>query len=320
MSGVRRCTGINVRGERCGQLVRAAAAVPDDDVLCLVHRRGWPGRRCTGLNVRGDRCARMVQAGPQIDDERVLCAYHRRVNKHVAPRRVKCTATRSNGEPCDAWSLKERVDSDRPLCSYHAGLSIGRAVPPDHRRCTAVKANGERCKKWVLSDAPSPGEEDAASLCSMHAGVTGFEEGNELAWKHGYYSPLTPEESRAKMIFIQGRAEYSVCGTLDPGSDEWWELVGMCRLAIRGLLKNWTNGVVDKGPGLMNRHAEKAFQGARVIANLVAKGNGLVRKNGGWVREKPKALRTREDFDKWLAELPDEFWEEVEEMKARGEL
>lgn len=316
----RRCTAVNAHGRRCGQRVRNAAGVPHDKVLCPVHRHGWPGRPCTGVNVRGDPCARRVQAPDEIPDDQVLCAYHRRENKHLPPQRIKCSATRNDGEPCRAWALQDLVDSPRPLCTYHAGLSIGRSLPPDDQRCTALKPDGERCKKWILSDRPPAADrEDAARLCSMHAGLTGFQEDNRLAWKHGYYARPTPQEVAAQDIFIWGRQQYSVHGAIKPGSDDWWELVSHCRLAIHSLLQNWQKGVVKEGPGVMDRHAKRITEGLNLLAKLVPRGKGYVRKNGKWVSQKPQALRTEADFEEWLSTLPDEFWEEVEKMQQEKE-
>lgn len=284
-----RCVAVNDAGARCKKTVRLAAATPDEAALCNVHR---PAQRCTGRTLEGKRCRRKVLAASDAPGAQARCAIHRKERRTVPPAHVKCVATRANGRRCKRWALQELVDDARPLCAYHAGRGIAQRLPPDHRRCTARNRWGERCGGWRFKDG----------LCNGHAGLTPINKGNELGWKHGYYARPTPAEALARQIFAIARAECHG-GVLPRGSKDWWLLMATCRVMLDMLMGNWNAGVVDKGWGVLLRHADLIFKGAHLVGRMIEKGVNEPHEDEDWL-------------EKWLKELPDEFWEEVERMEA----
>ena len=332
MAGERvRCTGVNVRGGRCGRV----AKIGSEPALCVFHSREnkykaprkvrcvarrVDGRQCRGWALRVDDGRPIHGQGTADDGGGPFCSVHagRSVAQMAPPDEARCVAVGRNGERCKGWALRAddgrlTLDDGRPihgqgmgddggdgrLCSVHAGVSGWRggecpvAWPlADEVRCVAARVDGGRCRARAVVDG----------LCVNHAGLTGFEEGNEVAWKHGLYARPTPVEEAARFTFMMARVELSVHGITEPGSEDWWRMLRMCRLMVSLLFDNWNKGVVYKGWGVMARHGRLILQGVDVIRRLVMKGNS---EGAG------KQRRVDRAFEEWVAGLPDEFWEKI---------
>ena len=271
-----RCVGVNVHGRRCGRRARVGSGRP----LCVFHRRVnryvAPRKvRCVGRRVDGGRCGGWALKEP-ADGGEPLCSVHagRSVAQGLPPDGQRCVAVGrpraglGDGERCRGWAL---VGGGGRLCSVHAGVGGWRAGEArgewplaEGERCVAMRVDGGRCEARGVVDG----------LCNVHAGRTGFEVGNEMAWKHGLYARRTAVEEMARMVFIWARVELSVHGALEPGSEDWEGAIRLCRVMLRRLLENWENGVVAKGTGVAERHARLMFEGVRVVSRVVEKAAG----------------------------------------------
>jgi hypothetical protein len=188
------------------------------------------------------------------DSERPLCCYHAEhfVFDATPPEERRCTAITASGERCTLWTL---ADGGR-LCSIHAGETGWQMKEwplPDEVRCRARRSDGERCEGRALVDG----------LCPNHAGLTGWEKGHEINWKHGLYARPTAEELAAIRVFAMAQMSEE---------DERRSMIAVCRVMLSQLLGNLNDPEVNRGWGVTARHARLIFRGVEVIRELMVEG------------------------------------------------
>jgi hypothetical protein len=173
----------------------------------------------------------------------------------------------NSGEQCRNWAMRETLDGT-PLCDVHGGVSGWQKGEcpvewplPEAVRCKEKRVDGGRCQARAVVDG----------LCVNHAGLTGFELNNEVAWKSGLYARPTIEEKNARIAFKFGWSTVKLSRELDNGDLglELWQMIILNRFLVRDLLENLSDSEINRSWGVFVRHVRLIFRGAELIGKLL---------------------------------------------------